>query len=88
MTSPYLEEQARKLRLVHPEKPVAGAHRAGSSADHRPRDWRFHRTQREAGIEHHEWEGRIKPVRPVWFFVISAACWAILALAIATAWRA
>lgn len=30
-----------------------------------PRSLRFARTQREAGIEHLEWEGRIKPLRPL-----------------------
>ena len=85
MASPFLEKEAKRLRLVHSDVHQAGAHHAGSLADHNPRDWRFQRTQREAGIEHHEWENRIKPIRPIWFIVISAACWTILALGIAWA---
>ena len=30
-----------------------------------PNDLRFARNQREAGIEHLEWEDRIKPLRPI-----------------------
>jgi hypothetical protein len=30
-----------------------------------PNDLRFARTQREAGIDHLEWEERIKPLRPI-----------------------
>jgi hypothetical protein len=30
-----------------------------------PSAFRFARNQREAGIEHLEWEGRIKPLRPI-----------------------
>jgi hypothetical protein len=30
-----------------------------------PNVLRFARTQREAGIEHLEWEDRIKPLRPI-----------------------
>jgi len=30
-----------------------------------PKFLRFARTQREAGIEHLEWEDRIKPLRPL-----------------------
>ena len=81
MTSPYLEREASKLRLVHSapsRRPCAGAH-----ADHDPRDVRYPRTQRDAGIEHLEWQDRIKPMRPIWFFVISAGCWAILGMGLA-----
>jgi len=86
MTSPYIEREASKLRLVHsapPPAPHAGATKIGSSADHNPRDFYYARTQREAGIEHLEWEERITPMRPIWAFVIAAACWTILGLAIA-----
>ena len=80
MTSPYLTHHAEKLRLVHPapKPPTVGAH-----ADHDPRDFHYPRTQREAGIEHQEWENRIPPMRPIWFFAISAACWIVLAVGIA-----
>lgn len=61
-----------------------GAVNIGSSADHDPHDFRYCRNQREAGIEHLEWEDRIKPIRPVWLFAMSAGCWVILGLA--TAW--
>jgi hypothetical protein len=30
-----------------------------------PNDLRFARNQREAGIEHLQWEDRIKPLRPI-----------------------
>jgi hypothetical protein len=30
-----------------------------------PKSFRFARTQREAGIEHLEWEDRMKPLRPL-----------------------
>ena len=30
-----------------------------------PNDLRFARNQREAGIEHLEWEERIRPLRPI-----------------------
>ena len=85
MTSPYVEHEARKLRLVHPapRAPSIGATQVGSLADYDPRDFRFARTQREAGIEHLEWEERLPVIRPWMFFAISAACWGILALGIA-----
>jgi hypothetical protein len=57
--------------------------RAGALADHDPRDFRYCRNQREAGIEHLEWEDRIKPIRPIWLFVMSGACWGVFGLAIA-----
>lgn len=83
--SPYIEQEAKRLKLVcaAPPAPKTGAARAGAQAGHDPRDWRFSRTQREAGIEHLKWEARIRPVRPLWFFVIAAGCWALFALAIA-----
>jgi hypothetical protein len=86
MTSPYIEREAAKLRLVHPAPPPAprvGATKIGSLADHNPRDFYYPRSQREAGIEHLEWEERIQPIRPIWAFVIAAGCWAIFGLAVA-----
>ena len=50
MTSPYIEREAAKLRLVHSAPPCQP--RAGAHADHNPRDFHYPRTQREAGIEH------------------------------------
>jgi hypothetical protein len=35
-----------------------------------PNDLRFARNQREAGIEHLEWEDRIKPFRPIAYDVV------------------
>ena len=79
MTSPYLQKEASKLRLVHAARaPIAGAH-----ADHDPNSLRFPRSQREAGIEHLEWEERLPAIRPWMFFALSAACWGILGLALA-----
>ena len=72
MTSPYLQQEATKLRLVHPAPtPTAGAH-----ADHDPNDFRFPRNQREAGIEHLEWEDRLPvPCRSHWLAaLIALAC--------------
>jgi hypothetical protein len=80
--SPYIEREAAKLRLVH-SAPPPSATKIGSLADHNPRDFYYPRTQREAGIEHLEWEERIQPIRPIWAFVIAAGCWGILALAMA-----
>lgn len=39
-------------------------HGIGAHADHRPQ--LLHRSQREAGIDHRAWEGRLKPMRPFW----------------------
>ena len=75
--SPYILREAEKLRIGQ-YKPKIGAH-----ADYDPRDLRFARTQREAGIEHLEWEERLPVIRPWMFFAISAACWIVLALGIA-----
>ena len=86
MTSPYLEREAAKLRLVHSaprREPNIGASRIGASADHDPRDFRYPRTQREAGVEHLEWEDRIPAIRPWMFFAISGVCWVILGAGIA-----
>ena len=83
MTSPYLKQEAEKLRLVHSAPPPkTGTTRIGALADHDPRDFRFARTQREAGIEHLDWEQRIPVMRPIWIFVIAAGCWGIFGLAI------
>ena len=75
MTSPYLVDEAKKLKL--------GPIKAGAKADHRARDFRFSRTQREAGIEHLEWEHRLSVMRPWMFFAIAVMCWGILGLCIA-----
>jgi hypothetical protein len=86
MTSPYIEREAAKLRLVHsaaPHTTKIGATQVGSLADHNPRNFYYPRTQREAGIEHLEWAERIRPMRPIWAFVIAAGCWTILGLAVA-----
>ena len=82
MTSPYLQDEAKKLHLVHPAR-APGTTRIGSLADHKPRDFRHPRTQREAGIEHLEWDERISPMRPIWAFAIAAGCWIVLGLAMA-----
>jgi hypothetical protein len=34
---------------------------------------RFARNQREAGIEHLEWEGRMRPLRPIFYDVALAS---------------
>ena len=84
MTSPYVAQEAKRLKLVHSAPPSKlGATRVGAHADHNPRDFHYARTQREAGIEHLEWEERVPVIRPWMFFAISAACWGILALALA-----
>jgi len=81
MVSPYIEREAAKLRLVHSAPPHVP--QAGARADHDRRDFHYPRTQREAGIEHLEWGERIQPMRPIWAFVIAAACWGIFGLAVA-----
>lgn len=53
--------------------------RVGASYEHRAKDWRFARDQREAGIEHHEWEDRLPPMRPWVFWAATAGSWAIFA---------
>jgi hypothetical protein len=77
VTSPYLIDEAKKLKLGQDR--IA----TGAKADHRARDFRFSRTQREAGIEHLEWEHRLPALRPWMFFAISAICWVVLAVGIA-----
>ena len=67
-------------------KPGTGAHIAGSLAEHRPGDYRYPRTQREAGIEFAEWEDRLPPpCRPTihtWMFWLAVtACWVVFAAA-------
>ncbi len=37
--------------------------RVGATYEHRSKDWRFARDQREAGIENLEWEDRLPPCR-------------------------
>ena len=36
-------------------------------------DFRFARNQREAGIEHLEWEDRVRPMRPISYDVVLAS---------------
>jgi len=50
----------------------------GAHADHRPKDFRFSRTQREAGIAHLPWDTRLSPpLRPVAYYAIATLCWVI-----------
>ncbi len=35
--------------------------RVGATYEHRSKDWRFARNQKEAGIGHLEWEARLPP---------------------------
>lgn len=73
-TSPYLIREARRLKI---DTPAAAEPLPGAASEHRPNDYRFARTQREAGIEELEWEDRITPMRPLIFWLIVTACWAI-----------
>jgi len=57
--------------------------RVGASYEHRPKDWRFARDQREAGIADHEWEDRLPPMRPWMFWLAVIGSWTIFAGAIA-----
>ena len=57
--------------------------RVGAAAEHRAKDWRFARDQREAGIEDYEWEDRLPPMRAWMFWLAVAGSWAIFAGAIA-----
>jgi hypothetical protein len=59
--------------------------KVGASYEHRPRDWRFARDQREAGIDNLEWENRLPVLRPVLFWLAVIGSWAIFAGAIAMA---
>jgi hypothetical protein len=56
--------------------------RIGAAAEHRAKDWRFARDQKEAGIEHLEWEDRLPPMRPWAFWLAVAGSWAIFAGAV------
>ena len=58
-----------------------GARIAGSLADHRPSDYRYPRTQREAGIEFAEWEDRLSPIRPWMFWLAVTLCWVVFGAA-------
>jgi hypothetical protein len=78
-TSPYLIREARRLKI---DTPAVREPLPGSTAPHRRRDYRFARTQQEAGIEGLEWERRLKPLRPWLFNIAAGACWMIFALAI------
>ena len=51
--------------------------RVGATAEYRAKDWRFARDQREAGIEHLEWEDRLPPFRPWMFWLAVLGSWAI-----------
>jgi hypothetical protein len=70
VTSPYLIDEAKKLKLGQDRI------KTGAKADHRARDFRFSRNQREAGIEHLEWEHRLPPpCRSLWLAALIAfAC--------------
>ncbi len=55
----------------------------GAHADYRPTDFHFARTQREAGIEHLEWEDRVAPpLSPVTLYVTAALCWLVFVAAV------
>ncbi|HEY8698100.1 MAG TPA: hypothetical protein VIM02_10805 [Rhizomicrobium sp.] len=43
------------------------------------RNLRFSRNQRDAGIEHLEWENRIKPLRPISYDIALGLCLTLLA---------
>jgi hypothetical protein len=78
-TSPYLIREARRLNI---DTPAATEPLPGATAEHRARDYRFARTQREAGIETLEWEGRLRPLRPWLYWLAVGVCCEILALAV------
>jgi len=59
--------------------------RIGASYEHRAKDWRFSRDQKEAGIENLEWEDRLPVMRPWMFWLAVIGSWAIFAGAIALA---
>ncbi len=61
--------------------------RVGAAADHRAKDWRFSRDQKEAGIENLEWEDRLPPFRPWMFWLAVAGSWVLFAGAIAVTVR-
>jgi hypothetical protein len=55
----------------------------GAHADHRLTDFRFSRTQREAGIEHLEWEDRLSPpLKPFSLYVAAALFWLLFVTAV------
>ncbi len=61
--------------------------RIGARYEHRAKDWRFSRDQKEAGIENLEWEDRLPVMRPWMFWLAVIGSWAIFAGAIAaTVW--
>lgn len=65
--SPYLASAARRANI-------------SAKANYQRSDYYAARTQREAGIEHHTWEDRIRPLRP-WFYDGAAfVAWAIFAI--------
>ncbi len=50
----------------------------GAHADYRPNDFHFARTQREAGIEHLEWEGRLPaPLSSNMLCLAITLCWLV-----------
>ena len=57
--------------------------RVGAAAEHRAKDWRFARDQREAGVANYEWEDRLPPMRAWMFWAAVVGSWAIFAGAIA-----
>jgi hypothetical protein len=79
VASPYLIREARRLNI---DRPAANEPLPGAAADHRANNYRFARTQREAGIENLEWEERLKPLRPWLYWLAVGACWMIFAAAI------
>lgn len=59
----------------------------GASYEHRAKDWRFARDQKEAGIDRLEWEDRLPVMRPILFWLAVIGSWALFAAAFATtAW--
>ena len=56
--------------------------RVGASYEHRPKDWRFSRDQREAGIADYQWEDRLPPMRAWAFWLAVVGSWAVFAGAI------
>ena len=82
-TSPYLIREAKRLKIGAPQVGSRVGSLVGSLADHRASDYRFARDQREAEIEHLEWEGRLKPPRPYLYYLAGAMAWAIFAISFA-----
>ena len=72
-----LGERPESCHLVREVgRPGISAH-----ADHRPSDYRYPRTQREAGIEFAEWEDRLSPIRPWMFWLAVTLCWVVFGAA-------